>query len=557
MTLIDAHSLPADETIETEVCIVGSGPAGITLARELAGQNFRVCLLESGSTHLPTAATQSLSECQSVGDRFQVINAEIRNRQFGGNANLWKIRIGNNQKGVRYVPLDPIDFEQRDWLPYSGWPFDRTHLQPFYERAQAVCQIGPFAYEAEAWEDAQAPQLPFVGNRVTTGMFQFGPGTVFTRDYRDAIDQASNITTYLNANAVELETNETANTVTRVRVACLSGNRFWVAAKLVVLAVGGIEGAQLLLVSDQVQKTGLGNQNALVGRFFMDHPYLYGGLFIPNDPAIFNSTALYDLRRMNNVAIMGALKLTDEVLRREQLLNMTALLLPRHRRFRSKAIASLKTLVASRHHRLGAKAGLRHLGNVLMGVDDIAIAAYKVLTQQRPVSPTLNNGGWSYLPDKQRRYQLFEVFHQTEQTPHPDNRLVLSGETDHLGRRKVQLQWRWHDRDIQNIKRAQTIFAEEIARAGLGRFHIERDGDLPIVSNPGTAHHIGMTRMHSDPKQGVVDEHCQVHGVIASSSVFPTGGYANPTLTIIALAIRLADYVKKVMAHRVTMLLQN
>jgi choline dehydrogenase-like flavoprotein len=550
--LIDARTLPAEETIETEVCIVGTGPAGLSLARELAGQNFRVCVLESGSLDLPDPDTQSLSEVETSGDFVQV-TPDRRNRRFGGNSSYWAIKISKERLGLRHVPLDEVDFEKRDWLPYSGWPFNRDHLDSYYERAQAVCQLGPFTYEAEDWEDATSPRLPLIGNRVTTRMFQFGPGAAFYQEYRDEINRAPNITTYLHANAVELETDETAKTVTRVRVACLQGNQFWVKAKLVILAAGGIESTHLLLLSNKVQKAGLGNQHDLVGRFFMDHPLVHGGLFIPSNPNIVNSMALYDLRQLSYGTVMGGLSLTNEAMRREKLLNISTLLFPRNKRFRSsEAMNSLKALVTAKALKEGSKGTLQHLSKVVTGLDDIAASLHEKATRKsQPFWPNLSQGGWSQVPNKERMYQVFEVLHQTEQAPHPDNRVVLGEEYDKLGRRRVRMQTRWHEEDIRNVRRAQEVFAQEIARAGLGEYKIELEGELPTLATAGTSHHMGTTRMHTDPKQGVVDANCRVHSVsnlfIASSSVFPTGGYGNPTLTIVALSLRLADRVKNIM----------
>lgn len=546
--LIDALKLPGDETIETEVCIVGAGPAGITLAREFASTNLRVCLLESGGTDFDKN-TQSLSQGESEKNLFGTLE-DIRRLQFGGTANSWCIRIGENQIGVRYLPLEQIDFEKRDWLPYSGWPFNKSHLDPFYERAQVLCKLGKFAYDAQSWETTQTPQLPF-SDHVTTSMFQFGPRAVFTHESREKFNNASNITTYLNANLLEIETNETAKTVTRLRVGCLSGKEFWVCAKVFILAAGGIENARLLLLSNKIQKTGLGNQNDLVGRFFMDHPLVKCGKLIPASPDIFKNTALYDLRRVNNIPVMGKLGITEATRRREQLLNMSAILFPIPKPHQLQAVNSLKTLLSFIHNSAARKDTIKQIRNVIAGLDYILPATYGALTKQEPFIPSLAWGGWSRLRDIAGRFTEFEVLHQTEQVPSPDNRLTLISDRDRLGRQKVKLHWQWQDIDIDTIKRSQDILKAEFARAGIGELQVERDGELPKMIHPGAHHHMGTTRMHDDPHQGVVDSNCKLHEVsnlfIAGSSVFPTGGFANPTLTIVALAIRLADHVKTVL----------
>ncbi|MDB9319346.1 GMC oxidoreductase [Nodularia spumigena] len=546
--LIDARIIPQDETLETEVCIAGAGPAGLTLARELAGTDFRVVLLESGGLDFDQNI-QSLSQGESVDNHFDTLESQ-RCFQFGGTANFWKIRLGNNIIGVRYVPLDKVDFEKRDWLPYSGWPFDKSHLDPFYTRAQTLCQLGDFAYDAQAWSDAETPQLPFSGN-VTTNMFQFGPRAVFTHESREAINQAKNINTYLHANLVEIETDDTAKNVTRLRVACLSGKEFWVCAKVVILATGGIETARLLLLSNKIQTTGLGNQHDLVGRFFMDHSLVNGGKLIPNNPEIFQKTALYDLRRVNDIPVMGKLTLAEEVMQREQLLNISTLLFPIPKLYQLKAANSLKTLLLSIHNPQVHQDILKHLKNIVFGLDYILPAAYGTMIKQQPFIPSLAWGGWSYIPDKEKRFAEFRLLQLAEQVPDPDNRITLTADRDRLGRQRVKLHWRWNEIDIEQIKRSQDILQQEIAYAGIGELQVERDGNLPKLIHPGLHHHMGTTRMHDHPQHGVVDRNCQVHGIsnlfIASSSVFPTGGYANPTLTIVALAIRLADHLKTVM----------
>lgn len=550
--LIDAKFLPANKVIETDVCIVGSGPAGLSLARELAGQKFRVCILESGGVEKPDAALQDLATTENTGD-FDQVQSYDRNRMLGGNSSFWGIGLPDGEVGLRHRPFDPVDFEQRDWIPYSGWAIDRDQLLPYYDRAHKICGMGQFAYEIEDWEDAENPRLPFVGDTVTTRIFHFSASKVFFEQYREALQQAPNITTYLHATVAELETDEPAGPVARARVVCRDGKQFWVAAKFFILAVGGIESAQLLLLSNQMQQAGLGNEHDLVGRFFMDHPAVYGGLFYPNEPQVFNRTGLYDLRQVNGRPIMGTLGLTDTVMRREKLLNISVNLFPRSKRAcRSPVISSLKQLLTLRAFKSGQS--LHHLKTALGGADEIADLLYAKITRQKlPLWCSFFTGGWSYKQEQREQvYQMFEVLHQTEQLPHPDNRVMLSDNLDPLGRRRVRMETCWRPEDIEGVKQAQSVFAREIARSGLGRFEIARTGDgLPVLAHNSTAHHMGTTRMHLSPRQGVVDANCKVHSVpnlfIASSAVFPTGGYANPTLTIVALSIRIADRIKQLM----------
>ncbi len=266
---VDAHTVLPGTLIEADVCIVGAGAAGTTLARELIGTHFEVCLLESGGLEFDQH-TQSLYRGENVGFPYYSLDA-VRLRYFGGTTNHW---MGACR------PLDPIDFESRPWVPYSGWPFDKSHLDPFYIRAHSICQLGPYEYDPATWETEENPQLPILGGRVATAMCQNSPPTRFGQVYREEIKRAPNIQTYLFANVVKIETSSTAQKVVRIHVATLQGNKFWVSARLFILATGAIENPRLLLASNEVQSTGLGNKNDLVGRFFMEHLKVPGG-YIP------------------------------------------------------------------------------------------------------------------------------------------------------------------------------------------------------------------------------------------------------------------------------------
>ena len=200
--IVDARFLQENYTIETDVCIVGAGTAGLTLAREFINKNIKVSLLESGGLK-PDQETQSLCWGENVGHPYFPLDT-ARARYFGGTTNRWHIAIGDHQLGARMRPLDEIDFEQKEWVPHSGWPFSKRHIDPFYDRAQAMCKIKPLTYEVADWEDPEkVPRLPLDSNHVRTVIYKFGSRDPFITEYAREVTQAPNITTLLYANVIE------------------------------------------------------------------------------------------------------------------------------------------------------------------------------------------------------------------------------------------------------------------------------------------------------------------------------------------------------------------
>jgi choline dehydrogenase-like flavoprotein len=516
--LVDARTLPKNTVIETDVCIVGAGAAGITLAKEFIGQPFRVCLLESGGFEFEEK-TQDLYSGENVG--FPIPLNIMRLRYFGGSTSHW---------GNYCSPLDEMDFEARDWIPHSGWPFKKSQLDSYYERAQNLCRLGPFAYNCEFWQTKTSPLLPFASNRVVTSIFQMRePATRFGTVYRKEILEAPNITTFLYANLLNIDTDVTARTVTRLSVSCLQGNKFVIAGKLFVLATGAIENARLLLLSNDISRVGLGNQNDLVGRFFMSHALCEPALFLPSDPLIPATLYVNSKPPVDKLKVTGHLTLSHETQRQHKLLNFNAVLFPVY--MAQTGLMSLKRLAKREFDTLA-----KELRNIVADIDGVATAAYwKLLKGVIPV-------------------RAFSLTCAIEQSPNPASRVTLSSERDALGKQRVRLNWQLRPVDKRSLRRSLEIVGAELGRAGLGRLKIdlkESDESWPeVIRDAG--HHMGTTRMHLDPKQGVVDENCRVHGMsnlfLAGSSVFPTSGHANPTLTIVALALRLAAYVKRIMA---------
>ena len=518
--IIDARSLPAGTVVETEVCIIGGGAAGITLAREFTNAPFRVVLLESGGMDFEPD-TQALYEGRSIGLPFSDLTTS-RLRYFGGTTNHW---------GGYCLPLDPIDFEPRDGFPYHGWPVTKSDLDPWYQRAQVVCQLGQYDYRPSSWgmKPSEIPQ-PFSGPNFESKVLQenwlrFGP------TYGPVLQRAPRITIYLHANAFDLKGGDSDAEVEQLSVKTLSGNQFMVRARIYVLAAGGIENARLLLASGKEGGAGLGNANDLVGRFFMVHLVYSGGLIVPSDPYMnfdFQTRDKY-ARSEGRRLIIPLLGLTSETMRRLRLPNIMMMW---NYRFSpgADAVKALQGLMGSQ-----ASGGrmMSDLSKAIGNLDQVAdLVVHKMLF----------GGG---IP-----VEALHLDCASEQQPNPQSRVSLGSERDHLGMREVIVDWRLMAEDRSKAVEILRLLGTEIGRAGFGRLRpsLRDDNDWP-EDFYGNEHHMGTTRMHHDPKLGVVDENCRVHAVsnlyAAGSSVFPTGGASNPTLTIVALALRLADHLKK------------
>ena len=553
--IVDARLLDEDEALEADLCIIGAGPAGIALAREFIGSDLRVFLLEGGGLE-SDEATQSLRKGESVGLPYDRLD-DTRWRAFGGGSHTWTIELGDGETGARLHALEPIDFEKRDWVPHSGWPFDRAHLDPYYERAHAFFGVGPAIYDEEYWFPRASHGEPLLrSERMKSTVFQFTRARAFFEEHRDAIHQASNVTAYLYTNVTELETNDAGTAVERAQVACLEGidhvlmpsgtgfsrvrvaglaeRRFSVRAKVFVMATGATENARLLLLSTGHRPRGLGNQHDLVGRFFMEHPHMWSGQFVPSKPTFAASARRYGITDERGTLVMAKWALTEQARRRERLFGFCVSIHPLSKPPLSDGSHSLLRLTQALRERKVPRRLATHVGRVVRDVGGIASTIYRRRVRRGTKRPA--DGA------------LYRLDHMVEQSPNPESRVTLSDQRDALGQPRVRLDWRLTRDDMRSWVRAQEIIDEELRRAGVGRLQISMDQEEPPPGIKGGWHHMGTTRMNNDPKQGVVDEHARVHDVanlyVTGSSVFPTGGFANPLLTVCALAIRLADHVK-------------
>jgi choline dehydrogenase-like flavoprotein len=533
---IDARTIARDAVVQAGVCIIGAGAAGITLALSLRDSGFPVVVLESGDLDFD-ADTQNLDAGIVAAQSNYPLDVS-RLRFFGGTTNHW-------DGWCR--PLDALDFVRRPAIPLSGWPLQKPALIPYYEQAQHICELGPFEYDPGFWVNQTGQTEPnFDPVRLKIAMIQVSPPTRFGQAYREALRRSVNVTTYLNANAVDLQANPTVSAVELIKVATIGGPTFSVRARYVVLATGGLENARILLLSNRIQPAGLGNTYDLVGRYFMDHPWIRQAAvvrFAAPDPSL---PLFFDETRLSETTVFATLAPGEAALTR----------LPTD----PTATGGFRIVMQKLHRVIsgvdafksvfGALSGFSlpanlwdDLGSILHDRDALADALYRAVTRRRtsPFPPVMPSAGPVV-------GALLDI--NIEQTPNPASRVMLSQERDALGQNRLVLFWRLTEMERRTYRRAQELAALEFGRLGIGRVNAR---PLPDDGWPadmfGSRHHMGTTRMSDDPKTGVVDADCRVHGLsnlyIAGSSVFPTSGYANPTLTIVALALRLGDELRR------------
>lgn len=514
--LVDANEIETGRSIDADLCIIGAGAAGITLAREFAGSKIDVCLLEGGPIGANIASQSLYSSVSNVGRDYSDLYTS-RRRFFGGSTNCWTGHC---------MSLRAVNFEKQSWSRYTGWPISLADLQPYHLRAEAILGLDedtsdPTAIAARLGQSL----LPFDPERVSTLVSRYN-AVRFGQAFREELEDAPNVKVVLNANVNSIEAHKGGHGIQRLAVRTLAGRGLDVRAKAFVLATGGIENARMLLASRSVHVNGLGNEFDMVGRFFMTHIRYQSGLILPARPKDQLGLYLQELP-IGKIACHAELVLPEEEVKRGGIPDIRVSLKKSHTLRYSEAVKS------SQH--LRAEVAKFHWP------DDIATDLANMI--QHPVevfSAATGRAG----------PLVYELSSTIEPVPNPASRIKLAEEKDALGIPVATLDWRLSDADRLAVKYAHACIAREVGRSGFGRMFIDLPEAEPqiLAGAHGDAHHMGATRMHDSPRLGVVDKDCRVHGIenlfVAGSSVFPTVGCAGPTFTIVALAARLGDHIK-------------
>ncbi len=508
---VDAAELAPGTRLEADLCIVGAGAAGITLARALAGSGREIVLLESGGFEYEEAVQQRYlgrAEGTILGEKTGYLTAS-RLRYFGGTTNHWHGYCR---------PLDPEDFEVRTWVPESGWPLRRADLDPFYRRACPLVEVTPFDYDPAIITrpggrgHSARPRLAAGDDAFETTFFHISAPTRFGARYRRDLETQTGLRVVLHASALRLAADRDGRRVESVAVAA-PGRRLEVAAAHVVLAAGGIENPRLLLASRDLVPEGLGNRHDLVGRYFMDHPAVaLGQVALPFWRVLMELYGVHEPAGIGH-ALRGALRSTSGWQRDAGALNALFVFedLPTREDWPELA---------------------EEVGQLATDVLRLAVG----------------------FPDPAAGTQYFGAVDLIgEQVPDPSNRVTLAETTDDLGMPRAHLVWRFGSRDEASLRRTAERLVRALGVRFEGRVRSVIDGEALWERTRWSNHHLGTTRMAATPERGVVDADCRVHGIenlwIAGSSVFPTSGCSNPTLTILALALRLADRLRESLAR--------
>jgi choline dehydrogenase-like flavoprotein len=480
---------------EFDTCVIGSGPAGITLARRLAAAGASVALMEAGGLDI-TEVSQDAYRGTNVGMEYFDLDV-CRLRYFGGTSNHW---------GGWTRALDAVDFLPKPRVPLSGWPIAQLDLDPYRSEADAILDV-PNATEA--------PDLPVRQSAYDFHRFQFrfSPPTRFAEKYRTEIEASDRITLVLNANLVDLRLDDALATVTGAvfRSYDRADPGFTLRARRFALCTGGIENARLLLNFTAQVPEGIGNRTGMVGRCFADHPHFL---------------------------------IAEAVLR----------VLVREREF----YAPTELFIAEQ--------GCLNFGLRLeprwiwpqelpaLAREDMPPEDFNILLQRLVRDPFIDRSLTDRLVLPQPTGQTGVVRIAQEAAPNRESRVTLGTERDGFGLRRVALDWRLSEIDVATMRTAVTAFGAHLAEQQIGRIRV---GDWLLADPPrfpgiaddevGGKHHMGTTRMATDPAHGVVDANCRVHGTtnlyVGGSSVFASTGHCNPTYTLTQLALRLGDHV--------------
>jgi choline dehydrogenase-like flavoprotein len=480
----------------------------------LAQQGVKVHLLEAGGI-LPEERSQALYHAEMTAETHRGAN-DGRFRTFGGSSTQW---------GGQILPFTSDIFTPPAGSPSVAWPIQESDLAPFYADVQDMLGVDTLPFTAEL--------LPALGHPPVRNspdiIVRFAKWTPFKR--RNLANTLGTkalahplVTVFIHANVVQLEASHTDRSrIESVRVLNYDAGEFRFAATHFVICAGTIESSRLLLCSPDVL-----NPHDQIGRYFHDHVAYHAAKF--HSPGRERAVEMLGPFYVDGTIHSAKLEASPSLRNRDHLLAVMAhvvVLEPE-----DSGTAAVRNLIRSLHSGKLKDAIFANLIPVFRGAGDVGrLLFYSRFKKRRAVS----------------KRAILRLNIDVEQSPHPDNRIRLSNtETDTLGMPLTVVDWRIREPEMDTAARYAYIIHDYLKATGI---------DIPewtdsVVEHTtpfmlDTNHMMGGLRMGIDPASSVVDRDLTVHGLanlhVASCAVFPSGSSSNPTFTMMALTLRLAD----------------
>ncbi len=551
---IDAESLENATTFNSDIAVVGAGPAGIVLALELAKAGYDVVLIESGRLQF-SEEIQNLAEANHFDPKFHAPMSECTRRQLGGTSIIW---------GGRCLPYDPIDFDKREYIPNSDWPVSYMELTGYFQRACDYFFCGKSEFDIKNIPNIEQksiiPDLPDA-EVLTSTLERWSLPTNFGKEYFNDLKQSAKITLIYGLTCTEIGTNDKGDRVELIQGKTIGGKTIHVKCQKYILSGGAVNTTRLLLASDRKHHGGIGNHSGLLGKFYMGH--LSGDIASIHFTTPPKKTIYGFDRDPDKIYLRRRFSFTREFLNEKQIPNIVAWLGspkfgdPSHQNgilssaYLALTMPVLKNYLTSTALRKGAigeeEQGIywAHVRNVL-----------KDFAQALTFVPSFGYG--RYIA-KRKIPALFvysaaneyPLHYHSEQVPNANSTVSLSDERDALGMRKININLQCTQQDIDGVVQAHQYWDQHLRKNNCGYLKYGTDDpEASVWEQAGDGfHQVGTTRMSENPQNGVVGTNCNVHGVenlfVSSSSVFVTSGQANSTFMIVVFALRLADHLRK------------
>jgi choline dehydrogenase-like flavoprotein len=551
--IIYPRDIITEDLLNSDFCIIGSGPSGISIALELAKAKRKVILI-SGGIKFENSKNQNLYIGKIAKKSTHEPLEENRRRVFGGTSTVW---------GGRCIPFDKIDFEKRDWIPFSGWPISYEELVPYYKQANSILKAGYFEYDLNEDSKIHYKEIfeGFDNDEIQSNKLEKWSTPVnFAVDYFDELEKNPFIKVLIDTHVIKIENANEKEVISSVLVSNRKIN-FQIFSKYFVLSCGGIENPRILLSSkNKFHPNGIGNDFDVVGRYYMSH---FLGFMVDLMPKN-RKKIVFDFERDNdNVYFRRRWWITDTTQKKEKIGNLIFFLhnsqdVDGHREpifslvflikfifilIRDKSLKKIKLRLSENKEVLKVHLNIL-FRNIWKQIPQIVFLFFMRFKKRRLpfILPSINTS-------------KLGLFFQSEQVPNPESKITLSeNEFDEFGIPRAVVDINFTELDLKTITKAHKIFLEQFDSKNLGTYTIyqeslEKSISKLVLNFNSAAHHLGTTRMSDDVRFGVVDKNCKVHGItnlyISGSSVFPTGSHANPTLTNVALSLKLADHLKK------------